>query len=86
MKEQPLLVCMPVKGTPLTQVIAGAKKSHCMKCGCEVWLAPSSLTIHPNDPRICLPCLPTIAEGDVIQVRVTPEQVAEVRKHFAGMN
>jgi hypothetical protein len=91
--NEPLdVLCTPVgwRGMP---VVAGCTRKNCRRCGQEVWVSPATLAraeAHPAGCRfLCMACAAVElreAGEDLSVLPVTPEQLAEVRRYFAGQN
>lgn len=58
--------------------IEGATRTHCDRCGCEVWIAPSSQAVRETMPNevVCGSCCPLPDSDD--DLAVSAEQVEEL--------
>lgn len=55
MSKPLVLVAMPVAAVRLC--VPGSTVGHCLCCGCEVWLSPSSESLG-YDHVLCVGCIP----------------------------
>jgi hypothetical protein len=81
-----IVLCMPVSwGLP---PVVEAAKQHCSKCRSEVWVAPSSEKVLARAESAAIVCLDCVNQlrGEFELEPVTPEQIAEIRRHFAEQN
>jgi hypothetical protein len=84
MSQENVILCARV-GT-VSDVVYGVSKGKCSDCGCEIWMAPSSITLTQADPNIkpcCQFCVQTrIAADPDVLFAVTPEAVKEANAYM----
>lgn len=75
-----MLVCLPAKGVPKPPVPGGVKRL-CVRCGAQVWLAPSGMRIQREQAAVllCIPCWWRDTDLAGKTPSLTEEQVREVR-------
>lgn len=81
-KEGAFIMCLPTAGG---QPHVPSEKSHCTKCGAEVWISPASrkLALKYGAKAVCAECMlkrmDTLPEGEEIKINLpTKEQLKEM--------
>lgn len=67
--EPRLVICMRQKDAPPGSTVIGATKGNCTRCGCSVWVAPTTRALIANNPDTtynfgCMQCALILMEEE----------------------
>lgn len=85
MSEPTIIACLPVNGNFGNAGIPGNTKDKCKKCGSQVWVSPATRKTHDRIDTAefwCLTCLVKERKGEELDVRLSTEQLEELRENL----
>jgi hypothetical protein len=78
-------MCLAVLGSDFSRIPPGSTKAECEDCICEVWLAPSAVSIQKQHSDIKLLCMDCTVHGGYLKEAEIPPPNAEQRRELEKM-